>query len=342
MLDIHGFRVGNSIVSPALALAPMSGVTNRAFRRLIRQENPGAVGLYVTEFISIEALVRHNSRSLEMMLYDEAERPVSVQIFGADPEHMVEAAKMVEDAGADILDINCGCPVPKVVRRGGGCELMRQPEHLEHLLRLVVKAVSIPVTLKMRSGWSNESRNAVQIARLAENAGVQMLAVHGRTRKDLYRGTADWDIVRDVCRAVQVPVFGSGDVIDAESAESASRSGVQGLMIGRGALMNPWIFTDLQRHFQGLEPIERAPQDIVHVQRRYLKLLREELPEKAVLGRLKQFATRACRMIRGSSEARTRLCRSQSVDEFLGILDEWEEYLETGKRVGRPTEKVAA
>lgn len=317
------YSIQNLTISPGLVLAPMSGVTDSCFRRLIRRENPGAVGLVVTEFISIEALTRQSRRSFEMMRFHEIERPVGVQIFGYDIERMVLAAKMVEDSGADLVDINCGCPVPKVVRRGGGCELMRQPEHLENILRAVRAAVKIPVTLKIRAGWDSENKNAVEIARMAEGAGISAIAVHGRTKSEGYRGFADWRIIEQVKNAVGLPVIGSGDVVGVETARERVQSGVDGLMIGRAALFHPWVFSEIHAAFSGSEFVPPSDFETSRVIADYAALLSEELPEKAVIGRLKQFASQVTRRVRGSAETRRTLCRSKSVAEFLERVGEW-------------------
>lgn len=320
--ELRPFSIGPIKVDPSLILAPMSGVTNSCFRRLVRRHNPRALGLVVTEFISIEGLTRENLRSLEMMRFREEERPISIQIFGHDVERMAEAAKMVEAAGADILDINSGCPVPKVVRRGGGCELMRQPDQMEKILKAVRAAIKIPLTLKIRSGWNEECINAVEIARLAEDCGVQMLAVHGRTRAQLYRGEADWDVVAKVVEAVKIPVVGSGDIVDLESARRALQSGVAGLMIGRGALQNPWIFSDLSNQFAGVAAEPRSPQAIFDIIEEYREILMEEAPLKAIIGRLKQLVTQCLRDLPGASNARRYLCTAQSLEEFSNRLTE--------------------
>ena len=242
---MKNLKIGNITFESDLVLAPMSGVTNSAFRRLIRTENGGSVGLVVTEFISIEGLTRSIPQTLRMLEFRPEERPISIQIFGYDIAKMADAALMVQDYGADIVDINCGCPVPKVVKRGGGCELMRQPEHLKSILTEVRKTVSIPLTLKIRAGWDENNKNAIDIALMAQDCGIDMLAVHGRTRSDLYRGQADWNLVGEVASKLTIPVIGSGDIIDAESADRARKLGVAGLMIGRGAILNPWIFKEV-------------------------------------------------------------------------------------------------
>ncbi|MCB0324912.1 MAG: tRNA-dihydrouridine synthase family protein, partial [Bdellovibrionales bacterium] len=254
----------------------------------------------------------------------------SIQIFGNPIERMVDAAIMIEQAGAEIVDINCGCPVPKVVKKGGGCELMRQPEHLEKILRAIRRAISIPLTVKIRSGWDEQSKNALAIARMAQDCGVSMIAVHGRTRQALYRGEADWSIVGEIARQVSIPVIGSGDVCDAQSAVRSLSTGVHGLMIGRGALANPWIFSEIAAALRGEAFTPPPPVATVDILEEYLELLTTDLPEKAVIGRMKQFASQVTRRVRGSTPARRALCTAKSVDEFRTLLKRWRDYLQGG------------
>lgn len=329
MSFLSSLALGPVTLNPALILAPMSGVTNVAFRRLIKELNPAAVGLVVTEFISVEGLTRRNEMSLRMMRYAEIERPISIQIFGHDVDRMVEAAKMVEDAGADIIDVNCGCPVPKVVRKGGGCELMRQPEHLAKILSGIRAAVKIPLTVKIRAGWDSKQKNAPEIARLAVDSGVSMIAVHGRTRQEMYRGLADWELVEQIASEQKVPIIGSGDIFDAPTAASRLSGNVSGLMIGRRALSNPWVFSEIKAYAEGREfqlPPATATCDVLE---RYIELLLEYVSEKSALGRLKQLASQITRRVSGSAEARRRLCTSPSVAEFRSELALWREQLES-------------
>ncbi len=328
---VSPINIGNVQLKTNLVLAPMSGITNSCFRQLIKELNADAVGLMVTEFISIEALTRKNAQSLRMMSFTPEEEPISIQIFGHDLVRMADAAKMAEEAGAAILDINCGCPVPKVVRRGGGCELMRQTEHLKKILETVVAAVSIPVTLKIRSGWDENSKNAVEVAKMAEETGISMLTIHGRTRTQLYRGLSDWEIISEVARSVQIPVIGSGDIVDYESALSGLQRGVAGVMIGRQALVNPWIFSEIHAQSTGSRLISRDDREVIVVLRRYLELLIKELPAKAVMGRFKQLASQMTRRVRGSAAVRRMLCSLRTLEEVNEVLSQWDEYLCTGK-----------
>ncbi len=328
------FVIGDKKINVPLALAPMSGVTNYSFRELIVRTNPGAVGLVVSEFISVEALTRHNPRCVQMMRYGEKQRPFSVQVFGYDIQRMADAAKMAEQAGADIVDINSGCPAPKVVKKGGGCELMRQPEHLAKALCTVRKGISIPLTLKIRAGWDNDLRNGLEIAKIAEAEGISMLAVHGRTKAEGYRGLADWKIIEEIASTLKIPVIGSGDVTCFHSAKERFASGVAGLMIGRAALSNPWVFSEVAAGFEGRSyqaPDYLATVDILET---YLELVLEEMPEKGAIGKMKQFASQVTRRVPGSKMVRHALTRSQSLDEFSEKLEEWREYLSQKQQEG--------
>jgi tRNA-dihydrouridine synthase B len=232
---------GVSLEHP-VALAPMAGMTDTAFRRLVKRK--GGCGLVVTEMVSSEGLVRGIDRTLEYAEYTEEERPVSIQIFGGDPAVMADAARIVEAMGADVVDVNMGCPVPKIAKHNAGCSLMREPEHAASVIRSMTRAVRIPVTVKMRSGWNDQQVNASHLARLVEDAGASAVAVHGRTAAQSYTGESDWSLIASVASAVKIPVFGSGDCVEADQVvERLRNSGVAGVLIGRGALRNPWIFS---------------------------------------------------------------------------------------------------
>ncbi len=311
---IPGYTIGAVHVNPGLVLAPMSGVTCAAFRRLLRRCNPGHIGLVVSEFISVEGLTRDSRRSFQMLKFYPEERPVGIQIFGYDIDRMRDAALMVQDVGADIVDINCGCPAPKVVRNGGGCELMRQPEHLRKILATVRRAVSIPLTMKFRAGWDSQRRNAVEIAHLAEGEGVDAIAVHGRTRAQLYHGEADWNLVREVRDAVKIPVAGSGDIEDVISAEERLRTGgVHGLFIGRAAIRNPFVFTDIRT---GRPKSRLSDGTLLQVLQQYIELLEEDFAPQHRIGRIKQLVTQ---MGKGRSWVKA-IVRAQSETELLAAI----------------------
>jgi tRNA-dihydrouridine synthase B len=311
---IQSYAVRTIQVNPGLVLSPMSGVTTRPFRRLIKELNPGAVGLVVSEFVSVEGMTRGSRRTLEMMKFSEEERPYCVQIFGYDIDRMRDAALMVQDIGADIVDINCGCPAPKVVKRGGGCELMRQPDHLQMIIREVRKALTIPLTLKIRAGWDEGSRNAIEIARMAESEGIEALAVHGRTRAQLYRGSADWELVEKVADAVSIPVLGSGDVVDRASAEMRLKGKIAGLFIGRASMWNPLVFSEILTGDSNT--IKNDQRKMLSILFRYIELLQEDFPESSCAGKVKQLASQMCR----GAQWRKNLLTLNTLDEQVNLL----------------------
>jgi nifR3 family TIM-barrel protein len=303
----------------------MSGVTDSAFRRLVKHASGDAVGLLVTEFVSVEGLTRKNLRTVMRLSFDRAvERPLAVQIFGSEPERMGTAAAIAEEAGADMVDVNCGCPVPKVVRKGGGADLHRDLSRLARILTAIRSRISVPLTLKMRSGWDDDSRNAVEMAQVAVDCGVQLLSVHGRTRVQLYSGDADWSIVGAVARAVPVPVLGSGDVTTPEGGLARLlEAGCAGLMIGRGAIMNPWIFrqiVDLQQGRPPLEPSLREKLDLLYL---YRDLLAEALPARALPGRIKMMMARFAKSLPDGANLRHTVLRGQDLPEIFGRIEEY-------------------
>ncbi|HZR82603.1 MAG TPA: tRNA dihydrouridine synthase DusB [Candidatus Binatia bacterium] len=329
----RSFSIGPTVVSPALVLAPMSGVTDMAFRRLVRECSPGAVGLVVSEFISIEGLTRRDLKSHRMMRYHPGEHPIGIQIFGADIDRMAEAAAIVQETGVDHVDVNCGCPVPKVVKRGGGAELLRRPAHLERMLRAVRRELSVPLTLKIRIGWDDDSINGVEIAQMAEAAGVALITVHGRTRVQLYAGAADWERIADVKRAVGVPVVGSGDVVSVATARARwQRGGVDGLAIGRGAMENPWIFAQLAADLEGREVAAPTVRDRLRALRRYRELLDEVYPEKVTAARLRGMACRVAKGFPGSAALREAVTHTRTTAELLAVLGAFESRLTAESR----------
>lgn len=245
-------KIGSVAIEPSFALAPMAGMTDTAFRRLVKRH--GGCGLVVTEMVSSEGLVRGIDRTLEYAEYTEEERPVSIQLFGGDPEKMAAAAQIVEGMGADIVDVNMGCPVPKIAKHNAGCSLMREPEHAQAVVASMVKAVRIPVTVKMRAGWDERELNAPDLAKRMEDAGAAAVAVHGRTAAQSYTGSSDWQLIERVAEHVGIPVFGSGDCIEASQLVEKIRGGVSGVLVGRGALRNPWIFEQAAALIRGERP----------------------------------------------------------------------------------------
>jgi tRNA-dihydrouridine synthase B len=267
-------KIGTVSLPSPFAVAPMAGMTDTAFRRLVKRH--GGCGLVVTEMVSSEGLVRGIDRTLEYAEYTEEERPVSIQIFGGHPETMAEAAQIVEGMGADVVDINMGCPVPKIAKHNAGCSLMREPEQAAAVVAAMVRAVRIPVTVKMRAGWNDEQKNAPVLAKMVEDAGASAIAVHGRTAAQSYTGSADWNLVERIADALSVPVFGSGDCLDGAAVLARWRSGVDGVLVGRGVLRNPWILAQAADLAAG-----RAPRDVTLEDRgrfllEYIELLRHE------------------------------------------------------------------
>ena len=232
-------KIGQVELPSPFAIAPMAGMTDTAFRRLVKRH--GGCGLVVTEMVSSEGLVRGIDRTLEYAEYTEEERPVSIQIFGGDPDKMAAAAQIVEGMGADIVDVNMGCPVPKIAKHNAGCSLMREPEHAAGVIAAMTKAVKIPVTVKMRAGWNDQERNAPELARRVEDAGASAVTIHGRTAAQSYTGSADWNLVAEIADILSIPVFGSGDCLEPAHLLDRMRLGVEGVLVGRGVLRNPWI-----------------------------------------------------------------------------------------------------
>lgn len=246
-------KIGSVTLSPPFALAPMAGMTDTAFRRLVKRK--GGCGLVVTEMVSSEGLVRGIDRTLEYAEYTEEERPVSIQIFGGDPAKMAAAAQIVEGMGADVVDVNMGCPVPKIAKYNAGCSLMREPEHAADVVRAMARAVRIPVTVKMRAGWDADAITAPDLARRMEDAGAAAVAVHGRTAAQSYSGSSDWELIARVAAGVKIPVIGSGDCTEPRQMVDRVRDGaVAGVLVGRGALRNPWIFEQAADIAAGREP----------------------------------------------------------------------------------------
>ena len=251
-----------------LYLAPMAGVTDTVFRQLAKEHGADVM---VTEFVSAEGVFRRNERTLEYLEFEEAERPLGVQLFGADPEHLGEAARMViEWKQPDFIDLNFGCPVNKIVSKNGGSSLLRDCPLLERVARAVVRACApVPVTAKIRIGWSAETINATTTARILEDSGIAAVAVHGRTKEQGYSGAADWDVIAQTAAAVRIPVIGNGDLASARDVASRMDTGVRGVMLGRAAMSAPWIFAEIKHFLATGEILPPPPLDAqwTHIRR---------------------------------------------------------------------------
>ena len=250
-------KIGNVELENNIILAPMAGVSDLPFRLLCREQGAGMV---CTEMVSAKAISFHNKNTVALLETSPAEHPVSLQLFGADPDIISEMAAYIEERDFDVLDLNMGCPVPKVAGNGEGSALMRNPKLVEQIVSKTVRAIKKPVTVKIRKGFTASEVNAVEIARIAEASGAAAVAVHGRTREQYYTGTADWDIIRQVKEAVKIPVIGNGDLLTAEDVIAMEeQTGCDGFMIARGAQGNPWIFRQILHYFETGEHLPKPP-----------------------------------------------------------------------------------
>ena len=314
-------KIGNVTLSNPYILAPMAGVTDLPFRLLCKEQG---AGLLCMEMVSAKAIQYNNKNTKALLEIHPEEEPVSLQLFGSDPEVISEVAKRIEELPFAILDINMGCPVPKIVRNGEGSALMNQPKLVHEIVSKTVKAIQKPVTVKIRKGFNDESINAVEIAKIIEDAGGAAVAVHGRTREQYYSGKADWDIIRQVKEAVSIPVIGNGDVVSGESALAMMReTGCDGVMIGRGAQGNPWIFSELVEYEKtGVMPERPSNEELKDMMLRHARLQIQYKGEYLGIREMRKHVSWYTTGLKNSAKLRGEINAVESYVELEELLEE--------------------
>ncbi|MDA8234532.1 MAG: tRNA dihydrouridine synthase DusB [Clostridia bacterium] len=320
-------NIGRVILPNPVVAAPMAGVTDKAFRLLARE---AGCGLICTEMISDQALIHNNNRTMSMLDLSQEEGLISVQIFGSQPSTMAEAARFIADSGADIVDINMGCPAPKIVKNGEGSALMRDLPRAAEIITAVVDVSPIPVTVKMRKGWSDREVNAVELAVLAQEKGAAAVTVHGRTREQYYSGQADWQIIKEVKAALTIPVIGNGDIWKPQDAlRMMEETGCDGVMIGRGAMGNPWLFTATVHYLATGEllPPPTAGEKI-EMAIRHLAMVSKHKGERIAVKEMRKHAAWYIKGLRDAARIREQINKAQTEAEVTKVLRQYLKYLE--------------
>jgi tRNA-dihydrouridine synthase B len=317
-------NIGAVQVEGLAVLAPLAGIGNLPFRMLCRKA--GAAMVY-SEMMSCHGLLRKQPNTWKMLITDPGEKPLGVQLFGADVEAMAAASVVVAGAGADVVDLNFGCPAPKVVRHRGGSSLLREPELLQAIVAACVQACPKPVTVKIRAGWDEDHRNAVEIARRVESVGAQAVAVHGRTRAQKFGGKADWTVIADVVRAVKIPVIGNGDVVTGPDARRMlDETGCAAVMVGRAALGRPWVFTQINHYLKtGEELPEPGVPERVRLAREHHAGLKALKGERTARLEMRKHTAWYWRGVPGAAEVRRRVNTCETEEAYLALLDELEQ-----------------
>lgn len=313
-------KIGNVTLENRYILGPMAGVTDLPFRLLCKEQG---AGLLCMEMVSAKAILYNNKNTETLLEIHPDEQPVSLQFFGSDPKIMSEMAKRVEERPFDIMDINMGCPVPKVVKNGEGSALMKNPKLVHEIVSAMVKAINKPVTVKIRKGFDDTCINAVEIAKIIEDAGAAAIAVHGRTREQYYSGTADWEIIRQVKEAVSIPVIGNGDVTSPQKAEElVKQTGCDGIMIARGAQGNPWIFSEMIAYEQtGQLPDRPARREVREMMLRHARLQLQYKGEYLGIREMRKHVAWYTKGLQGSAKLREEINRVESYAELEELLE---------------------
>src|SRR5699024_1747537 len=326
------FKIGDVEISNRVVLAPMAGVSNAAFRLTVKEFG---AGLVCAEMISDKALLFGNEKTMRMLYIDENERPLSLQISGGEKDTLVEAAKYVDQyTTADIIDINMGCPVSKIIRCEAGARWLLDPDKIYDMVSAVVENVSKPVTVKMRTGWDSDHIYAVENVQMAERAGAAAISMHGRTREQMYEGAADWDIIRQAKGAVSIPVIGNGDVTSPELAEKMlDETGVDAVMIGREALGNPWMIYRTVHYLETGEPAaEPEMEEKMDIMKLHMDRLIHLKGEKLAVLEMRKHASWYLKGIKGNGNMRRQINQAETRREFAGIIDDFMEEHQTGKK----------